>query len=105
MKEFNKWFKISFSFRGYDFEHTIHLNQVDVDEYDSIWADYFNINVKEDTYRVEVFGTYDDDGNVRTTGTCLVNGEEKVSSFGINILDDYDDIIDIVDDIDIIDAD
>lgn len=103
MKEFNKWFKISFSFRGTDFEHTIHLNQIEVDE--CTWFYYFDINIKEDTYRVEVFGTYDDNGNVRTTGDCVVDGREVVPVFGINILDDFDDVVDVIDDIDIIDAD
>ena len=32
MKEFNKWFTISFSFMGKDFEHTIAINKAEVDD-------------------------------------------------------------------------
>ena len=31
MKEFNKWFTISFSFMGKDFEHTIAIKNVTID--------------------------------------------------------------------------
>lgn len=102
MKEFNKWFTISFSFMGKDFEHTIAINKVEVE--DETWYYYFDLNVNGDAYTAEVFGTYDDDGNVRTSGECYVDGVKCISAFGINITEDGD-VIDYVDDIDIIDAD
>lgn len=103
MKEFNNWFTISFSYLGKDFEHTITLHQLDIDE--DTWYYYFDINVRGDYYRVEVFGTYDDDGNVRTSGKCMVDGKETLACFGINITDDDGDVIAYIDDIDIIDTD
>lgn len=102
MKEFNKWFTISFSFMGKDFEHTIAIKNITIDG--DTWYYYFDINVSGDTYTAEVYGTYDDDGNIRTSGECYVDGNEVASAFGINVTEDGD-VIDYIDDIDIIDAD
>ena len=63
MKEFNKWFTISFSFMGKDFERTISIKNITIDG--DTWYYYFDINVSGDTYTAEVYGTYDDDGNIR----------------------------------------
>ena len=49
-------------------------------------------------------GRADDDGNIRTSGECYVDGNEVASAFGINVTEDGD-VIDYIDDIDIIDAD
>lgn len=102
MKEFNKWFTISFSFMGKDFEHTIATKKIVVDG--DTWFYYFDINVNGDTYTAEVWGTYDDDGNFRTSGECYVDGKEVCPCFGINITEDGD-VIDQIDDVEIIDAD
>ena len=102
MKEFNKWFTISFSFMGKDLEHTIAIKNITIDG--DTWLYYFDINVSGDIYTVEVYGTYDDDGNIRTSGECYVDGNGVAPAFGINVLDDVD-VIDYIDDIDIIDAD
>ena len=101
MKEFNTWFTISFSFMGKDFERTIAIKNVIIDG--DTWFYYFEINVAGDTYVAEVWGTYDDEGNVRTTGDCLVGGDHLAAAFGINISLDGD-VVGQIDDIDIIDA-
>ena len=72
MKEFNKWFTISFSFMGKDFERTISIKNVIIDG--DTWFYYFDINVNGDTYTAEMYGTYDDDSNIRTSGKCYVDG-------------------------------
>lgn len=102
MKEFNKWFTISFSFMGKDFERTISIKNVIIDG--DTWFYYFDINVNGDTYTAEMYGTYDDDSNIRTSGKCYVDGNEVASAFGINIIED-DNVIYYIDNIDIIDAD
>lgn len=72
MKEFNKWFTISFSFMGKDFEHTIAIKNVTID------------------------------GNIRTSGECYVDGNGVAPAFGINVIEDADviDYIDDIDIID-----
>ena len=102
MKEFNKWFTISFSFMGKDFEHTIAIKNVTIDG--NIWYYHFDIIVSGNIYTAEVYGTYDDDGNIRTSGECCVDGNGVAPAFGINVSEDAD-VIDYIDDIDIIDAD
>ena len=102
MKEFNKWFTISFSFMGKDFEHTIAIKNLIIDG--DTWLYYFDINVDGDTYTVELYGTYDDDRNIRTSGECYVDGYLTTAAFGINVSEDGD-VIAYVDDIDIIDSD
>ena len=103
MKEFNSWFTISFNYCGKDIEHTISLNQLDIDE--DTWFYYFKVNIKGEEYTMEVWGTYDDNKNVRTSGECLVDGHKVSACFGINVSDVTGDIIDYIDDIDIIDCD
>ena len=102
MKEFNKWFTISFSFMGKDFEHTIAIKNVTIDG--NIWYYHFDIIVSVDIYTAEVYGTYADDGNIRTSGECYVDGNGVAPAFGINVIEDAD-VSDYIDDIDIIDAD
>lgn len=103
MKEFNSYFTIYFSFMGKDIEHTISINQLEIDE--DTWYYYFKVNVKGETFTIEVYGTYDDDGNVRTSGECKVWGHNTLASFGINVTDTDGDVIDYIDDIDVIDND
>lgn len=104
MKEFNKWFTISFSYKGKDIEHTISLNKVITEP--NYWLYRFDDVVKGDVYHFEVYGTLDDKGNVRTSGDCLVNGETMSAVFGINVDDGIDkDNYDEISDIDIIDCD
>lgn len=100
MKEFNKWFEISFNYKGKDFERTIPISKVEVIAEEDIWYYYFDINVNGECYTVEVYGTYD--GDVRTSG------EDKYGNsvaFGINILDEENNVQAYIDDIDIIDCD
>ena len=102
MKEFNKWFTISFSFMGKDFERTISIKNITIDG--DTWFYYFDINVRGDAYTAKVYGTYDDDGNIRTTGECYVDGNEVAPAFGIKITENGD-VIDDINYIEIIDAD
>ena len=107
MKEFNSWFTIAFSFKGNDFEKTINIKSLDIPitENDTReWRYYTDINVGGESYDVVVYGTYDDDGNIRTSGECYVNGEEVCPAFGIEVYDSNDNEFDISD-IDIIDGD
>ena len=55
MKEFNSYFTIYFSFMGKDIEHTISINQLEIDE--DTWYYYFKVNVKGETFTIEVYGT------------------------------------------------
>ena len=87
---------------GKDFEHTIAIKNVTIDG--NIWYYHFDINVHGDAYTAEVYGTYDDDGNIRTTGECYVDGNEVAPAFGIKITENGD-VIDDIDYIEIIDAD
>ena len=102
MKEFNKWFTISFSCMGKDFERTISIKSISL--YGDTVSYYFEINIRGDAYTAEVYGTYDDDGNIRTTGECYVDGNEVAPAFGIKITENGD-VIDDIDYIEIIDAD
>ena len=102
-KEFNTWFIISFFYCGKCFERTIHLSSVKIDG--DTWFYNDTINVRGDEYKIEVWGTYDDYGNVRTSGSCLVDGNEIPAGFGINVMDEDGDVIAYIDDIDIIDCD
>lgn len=108
MKEFNTWFTISFSFMGKTFERCISVAAIhkpaDNDERRE-WDYMDDINVGEDNYDVVVYGTYDDDGNIRTSGECYVNGEKVAPCFGIEVYDNNDDVVAEIDDIDIIDND
>lgn len=106
MKEFNTWFTISFSFMGKSFERTISIKKAKENVENNIWYYYTDINVRGDVYDVEVFGTYDDDGNIRTSGECYVNGKEVCPAFGITIYNEgTDDIVGTIDDVDVIDND
>ena len=106
MKEFSTWFTIAFSFMGKSFERTISIKKAKEHVENNIWYYYTDINVRGDVYDVEVFGTYDDDGNVRTSGVCYVNGKEVCPAFGITIYNEgTDDIVGTIDDVDIIDND
>ena len=107
MKEFNKWFKIAFSFMGKDFEESISLKQVHkpaADDERREWDYMFTINVGDDTYDVVVYGTYDDNGDIRTSGECYVNGDEVAPCFGIEVYDSEDELVAEISDIDIIDS-
>ena len=110
MKEFNTWFTISFSFMGKSFERTISIKKAKENVENNIWYYYTDINVRGDVYDVEVFGTYDDDGNIRTTDECYVNGKEVCPAFGITIynegcLGSDEDIVGTIDDVEVIDND
>ena len=108
MKEFNNWFTISFSFMGKTFERTISIKKIHTpDDNDKFreWDYMTDINIGEDNYDIVVYGTYDDDGNIRTSGVCYVDGQEVVPTFGIEVLDNNDDLVAFIDDIDIIDGD
>ena len=87
---------------GKDFERTISIKNITIDG--DTWFYYFDINVHGDAYTAEVYGTYDDDGNIRTTGECYVDGNEVAPAFGIKITENGD-VIDDIDYIEIIDAD
>lgn len=103
MKEFNHWFTICFSYRGKDIEKTISLKQIEIWNY--CWYYTFSDIIKDEKVIFEVFGTYDDDKNIRTSGECYINGVETLSAFGIDVLNEDDDRIAVIADIDIIDSD
>lgn len=106
MKEFNSWFTISFSYLGKDIEQTISLSQIErINVRYDIWVYRFDVPIKDDIVTIEVYGTIDDDDNIRTSGPSIINGVEMPSVFGINVLDEYNEVIDEIDDIDIIDCD
>ena len=84
------------------FEKTISLNQLTIDG--DTWFYNTKITIRDETYGVEVWGAVDDDGDVRTSGRCVVDGNEwEAAAFGINIFEDGN-LVDQIDDIDIIEC-
>lgn len=104
MKEFNKWFKISFEFKGTLIEHIILIDKVTRDEEYREWEYTFSHNIKGTDYNFSVNGDIDDDNNIRTSGECYINGEDVCPRFYIYAISE-DGMEDDIDDIDIIDCD
>lgn len=106
MKEFKKWFEISFEWRGKIITKIIHISEVERYEEDNQWEFSFDENVKGENITFLVMGAIDDDGDIRTSGECYIGGEETAPWFLINAMTDEEGVIDDdISDIDIIDAD
>ena len=106
MKEFNSWFEISFEWRGKIVTKIIHLNELQRYEEDHQWEYSFVENVKGEDITFLLVGAIDDEGFVRTSGECYIDGEETSPWFFIDQIADEDGVIDErISDIDIIDCD
>ena len=105
MKEFNTWFEISFEWRGKFIKKIIHLAEIQGDEEKHEWKYIFYENVKGENITFVIEGAIDDEGYIRTSGECYIDGEEIAPWFLIKVMTDEEGVIDEISDIDIIDAD
>lgn len=89
MDEFIKWFKIFFTYRGKDFEFTIHCNHLETN--DNNWFYRIELYVDGEYFDADVFGT-------------MIDGHPTSQyQFGVDVYINDDDIY-TIDDVDIIDG-
>ncbi len=98
--EFKHDFMIGFSYKGKNCTTVILLEEIEKDFENNKWHYTFSM----DNSHFDVFGTLDDLGIVRTTGTCICKGVPTLACFGINVFTDGDEDFETIDDIDIIEA-
>ena len=98
--EFKNNFIIQFHYKGATHIFSIYLSEIERDWKNNKW----HITFQTPNEAFNVFGTLDDLGLVRTTGTCICKGVPTLACFGINAFTFGDDGFITIDDIDIIEA-
>ena len=83
MKECKNWFRIAFELEGKRIEQQVDINSKMFTMGKPLGHWFFSFWVKD--LLIDVFGSVDSDGNVRTSGDI---GDGQCSAFGIDVYDD-----------------